>query len=62
VYRKQDQPGGPATVCVGCFKAAGGVEKPYEPKPQTATERVQATFGANTQGDFTQDPEEEVPF
>ncbi len=32
-YRKQDQPGGAATVCLGCFEAAGGVDS-YVPKQQ----------------------------
>jgi hypothetical protein len=33
-WRAKDQPGGPATICAGCFEAAGGVEKPYVPKQQ----------------------------
>ena len=50
-WRAKDQPGGPATICAGCFAAAGGVEKPYEPKPSAddAVARVQKTFGGNVE-------------
>ncbi len=33
-YRKQNQPGGAATICLPCFEVAGGVETPYVPKQQ----------------------------
>lgn len=41
-YRKGDQPGGPATVCVGCFNAAGGEATPYVPKNSTPQDTAPA--------------------